>query len=471
MRIIPNKISIQSYLNFSELLERYRGSHEENRTFALSHENLLHSPKKLILPWLNRHLDKIDNAKDNEHIVHRFKVTSTFLMFVFFLLGLLSGIGLLTYSGEAPVNIIYYLFFAFFIPLISMFLMLLSLITKGSFSFSFFSFSYWIEKIVEHFKIGEDLNSLNKILHPDIKKWMLIGRIQLFSLFFSIGLLFALLFIVITRDVAFSWSTTLQIEPIALQHFFEFIAEPWSTICPSCVPSLSLVELSQYYRLGGKLDGALVEHASELGSWWKFLAMTTFVYAVLLRLVFWLMSHYMFNQQLLQSFFTLTGVNKLLREFRTPYISTASGSKEVHLELTDDTSVPSTSIHRYYQAILAWNFSEDEVKLLNDSKKITTNKLYITGGQNSFSEDEQIAKSVDKKLLLYVKAWEPPTMDFMDFLEFLVENKAVEEIEIYPLGMSVYHYKAEARDILIWKRKIEAIDSQKVWIIDDEETE
>ena len=467
MRTISNKISIQSYLNLSQLLEKDRGTHEENRSFALEHPSLLHQPKKLIFPWIKRHLSKLEETQKEKKILEQLSIAGGILGFVSLLFGFLTGLGLLSYSGEAPVNILYYLFFALCLPLFSMSLTLVSIFSNGKILFTFF---YWIEKLILLSKFGSKLNGLNEKIPPDIKKWIVIQRTQLYSLFFSIGLLVALLLIVVSRDIAFAWSTTLSIEPISFHAFLESVALPWSSFCPSCVPSVSLVEISQYYRLGGTLHSDILQHSEGLGEWWRFLAMATFIYAVLLRLLFWLLSTYGLNRALKRAFYSIDGVNKLIREFSSPYVSTSANSRENHLEIREDANVQSTIFkNKRYQVTLAWNFSNEEMALIQDNKRIETKELYITGGNNSFNEDQEIAEKIKGKILLCVKAWEPPTMDFMDFLEFLIDNPQIEEIDMYPLGLAQHYYKAQKREVEIWKRKIESIESQKIWMIDENE--
>jgi len=50
----------------------------------------------------------------------------------------------------------------------------------------------------------------------------------------------------------------------------------------------------------------------------------------------------------------------------------------------------------------------------------------------------------------------------------LVDNKKIERVEVYPLGTAGKYYKNSPRDIFIWERKIEKLQSNKVWVIDDE---
>jgi hypothetical protein len=90
------------------------------------------------------------------------------------------------------------------------------------------------------------------------------------------------------------------------------------------------------------------------------------------------------------------------------------------------------------------------------------------GGSNSYAQDLQIIKNMSGIIFLYVKSWEPPTMDFIDLLEMLIENRKVKKIQIYPLGTIGKHYENSSSDVEVWIKKIDSIKSEKVWIVHNE---
>jgi hypothetical protein len=466
-----NKISIKSYLDLNQLIDEYRGSHEENRVFALKHNTLLKNPKELLLLWMNQNIFRLRERLDSKHFADSFSSISNLFAFLSLLIGFFAGVGLLSYSGDAPVNIIYYLFVAMIIPLIGMLMTIVSMLSKGDVLnfLTLFLPLHWIEKFVSLLPFVEKMEDFNEKFSSDLKKWMFIYRLQLFSLLFSIGLFFGLLFMVATKDIAFSWSTTLSITPAGFQEFLALLSTPWATFFPSAVPSVELVELSQYYRLGEHLNPEMVQNANKLGGWWQFLALITLFYAIFLRMILLLVSFYFYKKQLDKEFFSIDGVEILLREFQTPYVSTESPNIEKHLEVKEKVTIQiKEDTHRAYGNILGWNFSDDEVSLINDSKEIKGLGVHTAGGSHTYAEDQNIAKEMRQTVLLYVKAWEPPTMDFIDFLELLIDNKKVDEIQIYPLGTIGRYYESEEKEVAVWKRKIEGLKSKKVWVIDEE---
>ena len=487
MQIKYHEITIKSYLDFIQLLQDYRGSHKENRLFALKHESLLENPKEILLLWLNTHAFRKIKGLDSEKLLSNFGTANSFLGLFFLLLGFFVGMGLLSYNGVEPVNIIYYLFFAVLIPIGSMLLSLFSIFSSGKlFSvFSLFSLMHWIEKLSSFFSFKHRLDVVVKDISLKLQKWIFIKRLQFLSLLFSVGLIVSLVFMVVSQDIAFSWSTTLQVDAKSFHAFLEAVATPWRDILPTFVPSLELVDVSHYYRLGEHIDTQMVENSDKLGAWWKFLFMSTFVYALVLRFLFFLFSSYKFQKVLENEFFNLNGIKKLLKEFTTPFIETKSPHQENHLEINKEHKKQVKTVidkeesreeltkeetkENYYHSIIAWNFSDDEILLVNDFKHIKASFISSVGGSHSFEEDEIVANRAEDKVLFYVKSWEPPTMDFVDFLEELIDNRNIEEIEILLVGMSENSYKSTQKEFSIWNRKIEGLNSTKVWVIDARE--
>ncbi|HHH51757.1 MAG TPA: DUF2868 domain-containing protein, partial [Campylobacterales bacterium] len=350
----------------------------------------------------------------------------------------------------------------------------LSMITHGKMS-NFFTLLFplhWIEKLLNYISFRKKLSNFKIPFSLELSKWLFIERLQLFSLIFSIGLFISLIVMVVATDIAFGWSSTLQISSESFHTALSYIAIAWAKIVPSAIPSLELVDISHYFRLGEKLDNSMIHNADKLGAWWKFLAMSTLFYAIGLRFGFWLFTKKLLHNQIEKEFLAVDGVKKILREFNKPFISTQAPQPEKHLNIVE--SIKEKIIHKEkekdkYTALLGWNYSSDDMKLANDTTAITAKDIFVVGGTNSFTQDKDIAKRLSGKVALYIKSWEPPIMDFVDFLEMLIDNRDIEKVEIYPLGTVGKYYKNSPRDIFIWKRKIDTLQSDKIGVINNEQ--
>ena len=458
--------SFKSYLDLAQLLTKYRGTHEENRGFALSQKE---KGLKLLSLWKDKNLHRVLDELDSFKYLHYLTLFTSLFGFTLLLLGFFTGVALLSYSGSQPVNVIYLLLVMVGFPLFSMLLSLLSLFTGniGAKIFSHFSPLYYLEKVINFLPFAKQIDFSALPFSSTLSKWIFLKRLQLFSFLFALGLFLALVLTVVSKDIAFAWSSTLAIDPVAFQHVLSFLASPWQNFFPSAVPSLELIEVSHYFRLGDKLDANMVQNADKLGAWWKFLAMATLTYALLLRLVFWFMMKLGFNQQLKKEVLRLEGVKRLLKEFSTPFVSTASHKPEQHLEIKNESTFLATDMFSdKYASLLAWNYAEKTLRLLQDTNKITATKSYVVGGKNSFAQDKAIVDGLEGKVLIYVKAWEPPTMDFMDFLAEVLAKDSVNAVEVCPLGTANEKYSSNASDMKMWLQKLETIHSDKLEVID-----
>ena len=284
-------MNIKSYLNLYELLKIDPSTREENRAFGITHVILKNRPIGQLLAWIEEHKHRLAKPLLSETFSsYLYRVTFT-LVLIAFALGFLTGIGLLSYSGREPVNVIYFITVVIFFPLLTLFLMLLAMIRASSAQNVLIHLSpaFWMEKILGLLPAKVEENIKNFQINPLLANWLIIRRSQLVVLFFSFGLFLALLGVVITKDIAFAWSTTLHITPAGLHDFLTMLALPWRGMVPEAVPSLELIEQSQYFRLGEKLDAGMIAQASQLGEWWKFLAFSTFfAYLDVYFCLFWL---------------------------------------------------------------------------------------------------------------------------------------------------------------------------------------
>ena len=457
-------MNLKSYLSLYELLKNHRGRQEENRAFGLANVEMKNDPFAQLFTWSKKHSAKLRKPTLADTFSSYLYGVTLFLIIVAFFLGLFSGVGLLSYSGHEPVNVIYFMAMVILLPLVTMTLTLFSMLRANDSQSLLVHISpaYWMEKMLR-FLPENAQNTLQELkINPLLANWLTIKRSQLLALTFSLGLLMALLGMVITKDIAFAWSTTLQVSPEEFYTLLYTLAFAWRDIFPWAVPSAELIEQSQYFRLGEKLDIKMIQNASKLGEWWKFLAFATLFYAIVLRLGMWILSSFGFKKALKRSFLNLEGVNTLLREMNEPIITTAANdnknfiTKEIH-DLQDVEKLDSS-----YDQTLAWAMSEEELHVLNDSMQIITPKVFDVGGTNSLEEDSRIILQCQGEVLFYVKSWEPPTMDLVDFLEEL--SRGVDKITLAPVGTVKDGYLPKPKELEIWGRKMQTLNNKKVWM-------
>jgi hypothetical protein len=458
-------MNIKSYVNLYELLALDPSTREENRAFGLTHVMLKNKPIEQLLAWVEKYQGRLKKPLLSDTFSsYLYRVTFT-LVVIAFVLGLVSGVALLSYHGHEPVNVIYFMAVAVFLPLLTMLLTFFAMLRASSAENVLIHLSpaFWMEKILGFLpgKVQERIKGLK--INPLLANWIIIKRSQIIVLFFSLGLLLALVGVIVTKDIAFAWSTTLHISPEVFHGFLQSIAFPWREFAPSAVPSLELIEQSQYFRLGDKLDEEMIAHASELGEWWKFLAFSTLFYAIFLRFGIFILASFGYSAAIKRSLLTLNGTTKLLREINEPIISTHAEKNEKVFKSGDGDY--SQVVHRLdasYDGIQGWAIPHDELLVLGERLKIIAPIHNEVGGANTLEEDTEIVFKSHGEILLFVKAWEPPTMDFVDYLSELTDK--VDKVIVVPIGTHENHYEATHKEIDVWENKLTMLGDTKVWL-------
>jgi len=107
-------MKLKTYIDLQELLKQDRTTPQERRAFGLSNET---NPVEQLSRWVETHKQKLQTPLLSEKIDRVLYHVTLFLVLLSFVLGLFSGIGLLSYNGKEPVNLIYFLAMVVFLPL------------------------------------------------------------------------------------------------------------------------------------------------------------------------------------------------------------------------------------------------------------------------------------------------------------------------------------------------------------------
>ena len=456
--------SLKMYIDLTGLMQREGSSHEENRHFGLSHKPLLSKPILLLENWTEAHRHLLPAPLMSERLTKFLSSATRILLIIAFFLGIFSGVGLLRYSGDEPVNLLYFLGAVFFLPLVTMTMTLWAMMraSQADSLLVHLSPAYWMERIILLLPAKNREVVQNLQINPLIGNWIVIRRSQELALAFSLGLFIALIGVVASEDIAFGWSTTLQITPEEFHHFLSMIALPWREFFPQALPSLELIEKSHYFRLGGKLSSDMISSAMLLGEWWKFLAMTTLFYALILRFLLFLLASSGLRRAIGRATLSIEGVRDMLRQMQEPLISMEAPVLEPLLETNEHLDiVVGKSIEEHYDAVIGWAFDRELLMIFSELEGIDAKGIYEAGGLHSLEEDQEVIDSADGDILFYVKAWEPPTMDFIDFLTTLSQKKS-RSITLYPLGTVEQDYRAADDAFEIWAQKVDKLKAANI---------
>ena len=282
-----------------------------------------------------------------------------------FIFGAILSSGILSFNAGGYVNIFYFLLFLVVIP----------------FFITFFGFV---------FRVSERYSALAGVL-------------------FSVGALVAILVVFAFKYVPFGWSSTMDISAEKFYEVLSFFAF-WKGVCSECAPTLELVRQS-HYPFSSSLEPTM------LGQWWKFLAMSLFVYGVLFRFLIYL--------------FSLKSSSKL--------VEIVSNKDEENFTQIDSEYEKKTDIEV---------LKERDFRLFGYYVDVKTLGLK----QNPNAKDIVIA----------VKSYEPPVLDFFDYLDEIKEQNPNSNISILLTGLK---NRANQKDVDIWTRKLKELKYDYVEVL------
>jgi hypothetical protein len=248
-------------------------------------------------------------------------------------------------------------------------------------------------------------------------QWLAVG--------YFFGVVSAGLVLVAISDLAFGWSSTLDLDTESVHGAFAFMSLPWQSWLPGAAVDLELVTGSRYYRL--ETEPVSVAEAAALGAWWPFVLMTILVWGLAPRLLLLVFGSWRRRLALRDLLCRNPEVLALLDRLRPPHVDfgpeleeesgTAGRVKAAAppLNSADDTGV------------LVWNQSVTE----ESARRWLTDRLGVPGGPllslgaRDGSEGwvatlgEFLQGRAPKRLVIFSKGWEPPLLEFSDFLDAL----------------------------------------------------
>jgi hypothetical protein len=107
-------------------------------------------------------------------------------------------------------------------------------------------------------------------------KWQLLYWSQLAAVGLNVGILATAFTLIAVTDLAFGWSTTLDLDASDVAAGTAFVAAPWAEWLPQAVPTRALITDSQFFRLA-EIDAPQRE-ATAFTGWWPFLLASIVTY-------------------------------------------------------------------------------------------------------------------------------------------------------------------------------------------------
>lgn len=255
-----------------------------------------------------------------------------------------------------------------------------------------------------------------------VQKWQLLTWSQSLALAFNLAAVCGALQLIVFSDLGFGWSTTLQVDPAAMHRITSAVSWPWSGLWEPAVPDAKLVAATQTYRAE---NFEAIVTAEDSATWWPFLVTAMVCYGVLPRWATLLWSQWRLRRAVVRAVSLTPGVDRVLDRLSAQVVETRGIEHEASVDEKQAATSLETPATRA-GCVICWAEAPGGEGGLH------------AGGGRSLEEDRQTiaaATLTEGALRLRVKAWEPPVLEFLDFVKDL--RAAVGDgraIEVQPVG-------------------------------------
>jgi hypothetical protein len=434
-----------------------------DRDIGKSLSHLSAKPVRQLAAWLDCVSVEEDRSKAS-YAVHALQM----VVIVLFLLGSLTGSGAAAaafyYDGQHPINILPVLAVFVFLPVVMLLPFSIAILprswvyrwpTMSALQESLAMMLVGIMGIVtrtlpqpyrEALQQTAGRSEAYRRVYGHIQKWMLLQWSQTFALAFMLGALTWFGYRLAVTDLAFTWSTTIQTEqPEALyarvQRLTNILSAPWAACLPQAQPTGHLIRQTRYYRLQ---EGVLPDRVSPavLGGWWPFLMLSMVCYGMLPRILTLLFCAWRYQIASRWCLLHTPGAAEILDRLNSVMIETRSPTTEAIAVQPTTISTEAPIEEHVVEAVsraIAINWSAVPVndarvcQLLSRQLAIEARQPLHAGGRNTLAEDADVIAQVtnflrdaeansrfrSQQVILLVKAWEPPMLEMIDFLQDL----------------------------------------------------
>jgi len=279
-----------------------------------------------------------------------------------------------------------------------------------------------------------------------LTKWMILRWSQYFTLAFNVSAVLSALYLVVFSDLAFGWSTTLKTDSGSFHGLTQLLTTPWQIWLADAAPSLELVDSTRYYRLD---EGLLPNTQTDsdpalLGQWWPFLLMCMLVYGLVPRVVTTMYTSWRIKSATNRVLASLPGSVDLLERLNSPDVETAAtepetGSRSKTENIDTQTLV---EIRGRDCVVVDWtSATQHRLSARQVSELCGVNVLteFSGGGKNTLADDQKVIEQIHKlnknsPVIIFVKAWEPPMLELVDFISDLQNVDTPQKCIVIPVA-------------------------------------
>jgi hypothetical protein len=396
------------------------------------------------------------------------------------LIGLIAGwlgvLGAFYYDGTARVNVPAVAGALVGVPLVALVLSWVGALTGGGQLGSLFAgpagnisrlgagrIGSWLQR----FFTGDGRRGIEHLFnapepgYESVRRWMFVRWSHTAATAFFVAALVTAMTMVVFTDLAFGWSTTLDVQARSVHALAVAMASPWATFWPAAVPDADLVESSRFFRLGAPREST--DAAVALGQWWMFLVATLVTYGLVPRVISLMIARLRVSSAVRSALTETTQARALLQRLKAPRVETARADSTQELSSAQPsgsgTESPVLLSTGSAGAGSVVNWSAVPISDASLAQLFGVSEIAHAGSGLDLAREEVLVDSLVKlggPVRVVVKAWEPPVLDLVDFLESIDERgKCV--VEVFPVRVREgAQAPATPDDMQVWTLALES---------------
>lgn len=408
-------------------------------------------------------------AKDDVLAVgERVETLRGFATVALFILGLVMGAALagvaFGYRGQYPVNLFALLGVLVGIPMVLLLATLLLLparVPGFGRAMSGLNLGRWVGVLLDRVSEMDLFAAFPGSGKPaPFARWQLLVFTQWLAIGYFVGVVAVAWLLVVFTDLAFGWSTTLDLDARSVHGWFLALAAPWSAWIGVAVPDLTLVEVSRFFRL--EEGGMSIDRVEQLGNWWPFVLMVILVYGLLPRLVLLGVGTWRVRVAIGNLLRDDAEVTAMLDRLSAPNASFGPVAGSAATLEEDGFSAPGTLAPGESTGVLIWNgaLSTDAGSGWIASRLGIAAPPTIRANIMQSADEQRSALAVMTnvdRLVIFVKGWEPPILEFSDFLD-VVREVLGREPSLMVVPIDVHGGSVLEADRGVWARAVGRAD-------------
>lgn len=411
-----------------------------------------------VLTWWRRVGPGADRTSTGNRVAVLARLASVLLLVGGILLGLGLGSVAFAYDGQHPVNVLALLGVLVGVPFVLL-LFTLAFLLPGTLpgfraireTVSVINPGRWIGAWLDRYA-GLDLFGGFSVASGGFARWQLTVFSQWLAVGYFAGVLTAGVVLVTVTDLAFGWSSTLTLDANAVYRLFAAISLPWQDWFPGAVPDAALVEVSRYYRLESVAVDS--DQAAALGAWWPFVLMTIVIWGLTPRLLLLLVARWRLRASVRSMLCQDPEVLALLDRMIPPRVDFGPEIPEEGVVPEAESSAPPAMAWDDRTGLVIWNeaLETDPARTwLRANLGTAGGPALGLGARTADGMTEQLARlPVDlPKVVVFCKGWEPPLLEFADFLQQL-RSRVGDRATLVVVPMNTRRDGVDETDREIW---------------------